>query len=358
MCRVVTMILRIAWANRQHNVSLAMAANIFVQAGTVLLYIINLVFALRVIRAQHPRLGWHRSLSIAARVLIAVVVLTLIALIASVIQESYTLNANAHRIDKDIQLYGTTFYAFVAFLPIPMLIAGIIIPRRIRTEKFGKGRFRYKIAILATASALCTIRASYACGIAWLKPIPLESPIHPWQLSKEAFYTFCFVPEIAVVVLYAAVRVDLRFAVPAGQRGTYMAAPSDAGGVYSVPEAAQSEVLKIYSEEELFDDSATLADTLRYSQTSLILDADSGKWALKRLSTQSLYSRDSTSASLLEGRDSWAQGGMSARNSLAPSHMSARDSLTPSRLSARDSFVPPSRLSGMGSIAESSWSYV
>jgi len=353
------MVLRIAWANRQHNVSLAIAANIFVQAGTILLYILNLAFALRIIRAQHPRLGWHRSLSIAARVLIAFVVLTLIALIASVIQESYTLNANAHRIDKDIQLYGTTFYAFVAFLPIPMLIVGVILPRRIRTEKFGKGRFRYKIAILAAAAALCTIRACYACGIAWLAPIPLTSPIHPWQLSKESFYTFYFVPEVAVVALYAAVRVDLRFAVPAGQRGTYMAAPDkEQCGVYGMPEAVQSEVLMVYSEEELFDDSATLADTLRYSQTSLILDADSGKWALKRHSTQSLYSRDSTTASLLDGRDPWAPSRMSARDSIAPSHLSARDSLTQSQLSPRDSRVPPSRLSGMGSIAESSWSYV
>jgi len=353
------MVLRIAWANYQHNVSLAMAANVFVQAGTILLYILNLVFALRIIRAQHPRLGWHKSLSVAARVLIAAVVLSLVALIASVVQGAYTLNANAHRIDRDIQLYGTTFYAFVAFLPLPMLVAGVVIPRRIRTEKFGNGRFRYKIAILATATALCTIRAGYACGIAWMPPLPLASPLHRWQLSKEAFYVFYFAPEIAVVALYAAVRVDLRFAVPVGQRGTYVVAPAElGGGVYGVPEAAQSEVLKIYSEEELFDDSATLADTLRFSQTSLVLDAESGKWALKRLSAQSLYSRDSMAASLLEGRDSWAPGNVSARDSIAPSHLSVRDSLTPSRLSARDSGAPPSRLSGMGSIAESSWSYV
>lgn len=336
MCRIVTMALRIAWATEQRNVKLAIAANIFVQAGTILLYVINLVFAQRIIRAQHPRLGWHRALSVAGRLLIIAIILTLVALIISVVQSSYTLNANTHRIDRDIQLYGTTFYAAIAFLPISMVVIGLIIPRRIRTEKFGEGRFRYKIAILLVATAMCTIRGAYGAAIAWQPMIPLQSPDHPWYYSKAAFYTFDFIPEIIVVALYALVRVDRRFHVPSGQRGSYVVAPSDTtfGNIFQNREAAQSEVLKVYSEEELFDDSATLADTLRYSQTSLMLDSASGKWALKRMSAQSLYSRDS----------------------MTPSRMSDyRD--TPSRL-AEPERDAPSRLSGRESTAASTWSYV
>lgn len=361
------MALRIAWATQQHNVKLAIAANIFVQAGTILLYVVNLVFAQRIIRAQHPRLGWHRALSVLARLLILAILLTLVLLIFSVVQSSYTLDPNTHHIDRDIQLYGTTFYAFVAFLPIPMVIIGLIIPRRIRTEKFGQGRFRYKIAILILSTALMTIRGVFGAGVAWKPMIPLQAPEHPWYYSKLAFYCFDFIPEVLVVALYAIVRVDRRFYVPSGQRGSYMVAPSEYAGVFNVyqnPELAESEVLKVYSEEELFEDSATLADTLRYSQTSLMLDSASGKWALKRLSAQSLYSRDSmittregrtpsrlserdVGSSVAEERDGAWQSltGNARHESMGLSVVDGTETLTPSGLSARGS-------------AMSTWSYV
>jgi len=315
MCRIVTMCLRLAWASHPRNVRLGIAANIFVQAGTVLLYVTNLVFAQRIIRAQHPRLGWHRGLTILSKLLIAVILLILILLIFSAIHGSYTLDPGTRADDRAIQLMGTTFYTAVAFLPIPMLVLGLIVPRRIRTEKFGSGRFRYKIAILASAAALCTIRAGYGCGVNWLPPTPLRPgvPIR-WQYSKPAFYVFNFVPEIIVVVLYAIVRVDRRFYVPSGVRGSYIAAPSALGdgnlfenGIYPQQMQTDDEVLKVYSEEELFDDSATLADTLRYSRTSLCLDSVSGKWALKRMSAASLYSRDGeTGASMSGGPSTWS----------------------------------------------------
>jgi len=315
MCRIVTMCLRIAWSTKPRNVRLGLAANIFVQAGTILLYLINLVFAQRIIRAQHPRLGWHRGLTLLSKLLIGLILLVLVLLILSAIQASYTLDPGTHADDRAIQLIGTTFYTVVAFLPIPMLALGIILPRRIRTEKFGSGRFRYKIAILASAATLCTIRAGYGCGVNWLPPTPLRPGVPTrWQYSKSAFYVFNFVPEIIVVVLYAIVRVDRRFYVPSGVRGSYMAAPSALGdgnpfenGIYPQQMRTEDEVLRVYSEEELFDDSATLADTLRYSQTSLCLDGVSGKWALKRMSAGSLYSRDGeTRASMAPSRMSGA----------------------------------------------------
>jgi hypothetical protein len=278
---------------------------------------INLVFAQRIIRAQHPRLGWHRGLAVLSKLLIALILLVLVLLIVSVIQASYTLDPGTRADDRAIQLMGTTFYTIVAFLPIPMLALGLILPRRIRTEKFGSGRFRYKVAILASASALCTIRAGYYCGVNWLPPTPLRPGVPTlWQYSKTAFYLFNFAPEIIVVALYAIVRVDRRFYVPSGVRGSYMATPSVLGdgnpfenGIYPQQMQTEDEVLRVYSEEELFDDSNTLANTLRYSQTSLCLDSSSGKWALKRLSAASLCSRGAeveTRASIAPPQTTWS----------------------------------------------------
>jgi hypothetical protein len=314
MCRIVTMVLRITWACYQHNVRLAIAAAIFVQAGTLLLYVVNLVFAQRIIRAQHPRLGWHRLTHVLGRLLILAIILTLALLIASVVQQSYTLNTNTHRIDRDLQLYGSTFYAVVAFLPIPLVGIGILIPRRIRTEKFGKGRFRYKISILLLASTLCTIRAAFGAGINWPTPTPMRAP-EPWYLSKACFYGFYFTPEVLVAALYALVRVDRRFHIPNGVHGSYMPGyvprpiPGASDAIYMQPEYPSDQVLRVYSEEELFEDTHTLADTLKFSNTTLNIDRGSGKWELKRHSAQSLYSQE-------EGnRDSIA----ASRHSRAPS---------------------------------------
>lgn len=62
MSRVGALVLRIAWATRQHNVRLAIAAGVFVNAGVLILYIVNLVFAQRILRALQPKLGWNAAM--------------------------------------------------------------------------------------------------------------------------------------------------------------------------------------------------------------------------------------------------------------------------------------------------------
>jgi len=52
MSRIVATIMRIVWATHPHNISVAIAAQIFVAAGVVLLFVINLIFTQRVIRAS------------------------------------------------------------------------------------------------------------------------------------------------------------------------------------------------------------------------------------------------------------------------------------------------------------------
>lgn len=328
MCRIVTCSLRIAWANHETNVRLGIAAQIFVAVGTILLFVINLVFSQRIIRAQHPNWGWHRAFNIFFLAAIVCTILTLMMMIAVSIQAFYTLDSNTHRIDRDVQLYGSTFFAFIAFLPIPLVFLGIILPKRVRVEKFGIGRFRHKIIFLLTASAVLTLGAGWRSGTLWLHPKPRSE--EPWYLNKACFYIFDFTTEVIVVALYAIVRVDRRFHVPNGAKGPgdygkktrpvrdgnlLPAHPGDFeksgynGGSYAdfdfdTPYAS---ALRVYSEEELFDDTATLAETLKYSSTSLELDNVSGRWLLKRQSHASLYSdhfRDSSSRDTLKTADS------------------------------------------------------
>lgn len=247
MARIVTCIMRIVWATRPRNVSIAIAAQVFVAAGVVLIFIINLIFAQRIIRAAHPNSGWHPLFKHFFTGIYVLIVVSLIMLITANVQSFYTLNSNTKRIDRDIILYGGTFYAIVSFLPIPLVLGGLIIPRKTRVEKFGSGRFRSKVAVLLTAAFMLCLGASFRVGTNFKTPKPVNDP--PKYYDKACFYIFDFTVELLVVILYVVVRVDRRFHVPDGSKG-----PGDYSG-RNVSDKEGQMANRIQSEEEVFDDA-------------------------------------------------------------------------------------------------------
>lgn len=217
MARIVASCLRIAWAAHPRHVPLEIAASIFVSAGVVLLFAVNLIFTQRIIRALHPRVGWGKVLGIFFAVVYTLIVITLIMIIIVTVQSYYTLSQNTRRIDRNIQLYGGTYFALVAFLPIPMIVLALLLPRKTPIEKFGTGSFRAKLYIVIAAAALLTLGAAFRTGGNYRTPRPRNQP--GWYQSRACFYIFNFLVEVAVVYLYAIVRVDFRFFVPNGASG-------------------------------------------------------------------------------------------------------------------------------------------
>lgn len=216
MARITTCVMRIVWAERPTKIPIAIAAQVFVSAGVVLLFVVNIIFAQRIIRASHPNSGWHPLFSKAFSLIYVLIIITLIMLITAVVQSFYTLNPNTKRIDHDIQLYGQTFYTIIAFLPFPLVLGGLVIPRKTRVEKFGSGRFRAKIFILLLASAVLTLGSAFRTGINYKTPRPRDDPA--WYHSKACFYNFNFTVEYFVIILYVVLRVDTRFYVPDGAK--------------------------------------------------------------------------------------------------------------------------------------------
>lgn len=302
------MSLRIAWACHSTNVGLGIAAQVFVYVGTIILYIVNWFFIQRVIRAQHPLFGWSMPYRILHRLAIVCLILSLILLVVGAIQQFFTLNTTTLDIDRYLQLAGNTYFAAFCFAPIPMVILSLIFPRR-RVEKFGAGRLRNNVVILLIAVAILSVGQIFRCVTAWLPNYPLR--IHqgqeidaPWYYSRWCFYVFNFATEILVVIFYAVTRVDLRFYVPDGSKkvGDYSNRP---GGRYHVDIIGNEKNLKRTStgpfgigvlhpngssetlheyESSLFDDTRTLADSLRYPSSILEVDPKSGHWKIKRAS--------------------------------------------------------------------------
>jgi hypothetical protein len=243
MARIVTCTMRLVWATHPTSVQIAIAANVFVNAGVIIIIIINLIFAQRILRASRPKVGWHRATHWLFLAYYGSIILMLAALITSIVQQSYTLDGNIRRIDRDIQLVGATYNTVAAFLPIPLLIIGVVLPKLSsaprHVDKFGQGRFRTKIRIVLFGCLLITLGAAFRAGIAYV-PRPVNDPA--WYHSKACFYCFNFLLEIIVIFTYGAVRVDKRFHIPNGASGP---------GQYSSEKGTERRVV---SEEEFLDD--------------------------------------------------------------------------------------------------------
>jgi hypothetical protein len=245
MARITTMTMRLVWASHPTNLSVAIAAQVFVAAGVLLLFIVNLIFAQRIVRASHPHWAWAKWFSLAFKLYYASIVVMLVALITCTVQSFYTLSHNTRRIDHDVQLVGGTYFAVSAFLPIPLMLLRLIIPDRPPIEKFGHGRFRTKIVILLFSSVLLTLGAAFRSGVNYV-PRPSNDPA--WYDSKECFYLFNFTIEIIVVALYAIVRIDKRFHIPNGSHGPGDYLGISKGGVDRRPSFAD----RVLDEEQVF----------------------------------------------------------------------------------------------------------
>jgi hypothetical protein len=170
-------------------------------------FIVNLLFAKRILRAYHPTIGWHRAINIIYNILFVLIGLTLIITITSVVQNFYTLRPRTKFIDRALMLYGQTFLAVVSCLPIFIVGLALALPRNgRRPEKFGAG------------TTLLTLGAWYRCGTSWQTPVP-RSQRMPSDMAKPAFYMMNFGVEILVLYMYALMRVDIRFHVPNGAKG-------------------------------------------------------------------------------------------------------------------------------------------
>lgn len=228
---------------------------IFVSAGVLILFLINLIFAQRILRAAHPHIGWHKTLSTVFNVLYFGILAMLIMVITATVQSFYTLSANTHRIDRDLQMTASSYLLLVSFLPIPLVLFGIVVPRKTRLEKFGTGRWRTKVAILLTTSVLLCLGASFRSATTFKNPRPRNDPA--WYHAKWCFYFFNFTLEIIVIYLYIILRVDLRFHVPDHAKGPGDYAPEEKPGKHESGEGSvrrSSSMTRVLSEEEVFDD--------------------------------------------------------------------------------------------------------
>lgn len=233
MARTVSMIMRIVWACYPHNLHIAIAASVFAAAGVLILYFVNILFVQRILRAVHPRVGWHRGTKAVFTVLYVTVPLILAMIITVVVQSFYTLNPNTHRIDHDVQIAAQAYLIFLSAVPLISIPIIVLIPRSENRpiEPFGTvGAFHSKISILVAGSFLLALGRCFIATSTLAHAPPVSSPA--WYDSKAVFWIFYFTVEAIVIYSYALLRVDRRFHVPNGSSGPghYAAGAAPQGG--------------------------------------------------------------------------------------------------------------------------------
>ncbi|KAJ2894808.1 hypothetical protein MKZ38_007205 [Zalerion maritima] len=222
MARIVALTMRIVWANRLTNVNIAIAANVFTNAGVIILFVVDILFAKRIVRGYHPSLGrqkWYDSLF---NTLVFLIVAMLFSLIGCTVAGFFTLDTNKRLAFRDFQRFASVFFAVLSFLPIPMVLLAMWWPSRLTTptpkpEKFGTGKWRTKLLLLLSSSAILTLGAAFRAGISFMAR-PKTDPA--WFHSKACYYCFIFLIEIIVSLTYAGTRFDKRFHIPLPMDGS------------------------------------------------------------------------------------------------------------------------------------------
>ena len=138
--------------------------------------------------------------------------------VTATVQTYFTLDRDILHIDRALQLYGSTYFAVVSFLPLPFILMSYLLPHHQPPEPFGAGRLSTKVFIVATGATFLTLGAWYRAGTSYLSPVPKTQPL-PRYFHRACFYVFNFVVEIVVVYFYAAMRIDRRFWIPNGAHG-------------------------------------------------------------------------------------------------------------------------------------------
>jgi len=211
MARSTTYILRIAWAKKPDSVNLGIAASVFVSAGVILLFIINMNYAQRILRGYHPKFGNSKPVARAFAVYYVSVVGVLIAVIVATVVSFFTLDAGSLSKSHNVQRFSIIYFSVFAFLPIPLVLLARLLPAPDKTN-FGKlGTLNQKVLIVLLAAVILSLSTTFRAATAFLPPAPFTHPA--WYDRQAAFYVFMPTLEYLVVILYAVTRVDQRFFV-------------------------------------------------------------------------------------------------------------------------------------------------
>lgn len=209
MSRIVTFSVRISWAQNPTASGLAIAAQVLLSAGVVLLFIVNLVCAQRIMGAIHPVTSRTRPVRYAFTAYYASVVAVLIMVITTTVQFFKTNDPSIVKADLVVRKFCGIWFTVFAFAPIPVVLISVLIPSGSPPTRLGTGSMGIKVAMVLMVSVLLTLGAAFRTSLMFLPTRPITNPA--WYHGRPAFYTFTPMLELLVVIALVVFRFDQRF---------------------------------------------------------------------------------------------------------------------------------------------------
>ena len=214
MSRILTCILRIVWATKPNDISVAITSEIFTNVGVLIIYIVQLLLALRLFRATHPRIGWNQGVRKAFKVIYVLLFVAICLVIIFGVLSFYTLNMKLRNAALWIERVAILYILLFNLLALVLLVTSAVLPRAKNSENFGTGSLESKMAILAVIQFFAIFDAGFRMGTNWSPERPASNPA--WYDAKEAYYVILFGCEVIVIYFFIATRCDKRFHVPNG----------------------------------------------------------------------------------------------------------------------------------------------
>ena len=212
--RILACLLRIAWASHPEDVKTIIAAQVFLSAGVVMLFLMNMIFAQRLLRAYQPNFGWNKVVTVVYKLVYTSITADIMMVIIALVYSYFTRDLDKLKKVRDVQRVGVTYLAVISFLPIPIIALSLLLPRNQPVEEFGQGSMRAKVFLTIFSAVLLSLGAGFRAGVALMKPRLITSPA--WYHHKACFYVLTYVIEIIVVYAYTLSRFDKRFHIPDG----------------------------------------------------------------------------------------------------------------------------------------------
>lgn len=218
MARLGTMVLRIAWATRPDNGSVALAATIFVFLGVLIIYIVVLLLSLRVFRALQPRLGWNLWLGKAIKIKYGILLIVVLMVIPFTILSGYTRDPQLSNACVWVQKAGVLYIFLFSLMAPSLYLLALFLPRpkNIEPENFGTGSMKAKLVILGSVMFFTIFISGFRFGVAWTPYRPISRPT--WYDTRAAFYIIELGFELVITFFLIFVRFDRRFWIPNGSR--------------------------------------------------------------------------------------------------------------------------------------------
>ncbi|KAK4187879.1 hypothetical protein QBC35DRAFT_550998 [Podospora australis] len=199
--RIVSLVMRIAWALHPNQLRVEIAAATFALAGVVLLYVLNLILSRRFVR-DYAIFGYRPSVKGVYRFGIFIIVACLIMAVIVSSNTYFTRAPDILQECRDILLAVIAILTVMAFVPvITVLVVWFFADEEAIDRE--KTRFKRRVTMLVVTSLLLTLEAGFRCGTLYAaRPVGREA----WFNHRAAYYCLGFLLEILVVYLLVAVR--------------------------------------------------------------------------------------------------------------------------------------------------------